>query len=543
MVILQFNRLIRNKWVWGVFAVAVSLFFCMDESILRGDSSEGTAGSAGLLGEEKIDNDYFYSVAEDIRGFGRNRDDSLSFTNVNAQAWEFIAALDTAARNGIAVSDDEVASIIRADRSFAVNGAFSFRAYRARLMEVGLTPERFEEYLKRRITLVRMVEAVSDSASWAAPAELEQAIDDMTDSITVKIARFSQKKAEADAVKVDEAGLKKWYEENSESLALPDRIKIRYIRFDATDPAVLAKMAVTDDEMHDYYDVMSDKFTVTDTNGVEKVKPFDEVKGEVEKELRQIAAVQYFETNLLSKVYGSKAVGKSKLDDIAKEESRKVVTSDYFSLQGGYREGFMKHISSILPGGKNTAEVVAELDPEVEDLRYGIVMSDKVVWLVERAEFSAAHTPSFEAARKVVEKKALADARQKAFKASVEAVAAKGVDAVVSGGSVSTNIVFAVCDLQPGTFPDQSAVIREAVKLDKGAVSGFVSTSPSSGLLVVCVDRKRGDAAKAAIMRSQIAADVQMLQRRQVPESWRKYNLERIGFAPQASAAVVADEE
>ena len=38
MVILQFNRLIRNKWIWGVFAVAISAFFAFDFLIadLRG---------------------------------------------------------------------------------------------------------------------------------------------------------------------------------------------------------------------------------------------------------------------------------------------------------------------------------------------------------------------------------------------------------------------------------------------------------------------------------------------------------------------------
>ena len=30
MVILQFNKLIRNKWVWGVFAVVVGGAFAFD---------------------------------------------------------------------------------------------------------------------------------------------------------------------------------------------------------------------------------------------------------------------------------------------------------------------------------------------------------------------------------------------------------------------------------------------------------------------------------------------------------------------------------
>ena len=30
MVIHHFNRIIRNKWIWGVFAVAISVFFAFD---------------------------------------------------------------------------------------------------------------------------------------------------------------------------------------------------------------------------------------------------------------------------------------------------------------------------------------------------------------------------------------------------------------------------------------------------------------------------------------------------------------------------------
>ena len=30
MVIQKFNKLIRNKWLWGAFAVAISAFFAFD---------------------------------------------------------------------------------------------------------------------------------------------------------------------------------------------------------------------------------------------------------------------------------------------------------------------------------------------------------------------------------------------------------------------------------------------------------------------------------------------------------------------------------
>ena len=47
MVIQKFNKLIRNKWIWGVFAVAISAFFAFDFLIAdlngHGDVVRGTA--------------------------------------------------------------------------------------------------------------------------------------------------------------------------------------------------------------------------------------------------------------------------------------------------------------------------------------------------------------------------------------------------------------------------------------------------------------------------------------------------------------------
>ncbi len=534
MVIHQFNKLIRNKWVWGVFAVAVSAAFCFDDLFTSRDQGERPAGNAGTLAGEEVDSKLFLSIVEEARGFGRARDWKRNAGEVNRDAWETYAALMVADKSGIVATDAEVQAMIRHDQSFQVNGAFNFKAYQYLLRENGLTPERFEEYLKRRTVLMRIGQAVLGSASWASPMELDQALADMTDTFTVKVAKFSQSKKDADAVKVDDKALKAWYDKNVKSLELPERVKIRYVKFDATDKAVLAKMNVTTNEMHDLYDTTIDRYTSTDTNGVEHVKPFEQVKGELEKELRKIAAVNFFETNLNFRAYAKKAAkGSSRLDEIAKEDGRKVETSEWFALEGGYQEGFMKRATSICPGAKGFNEAVAELDPKSEDLRYAVVSSENAVWLVEKIAVSAKHTPKFEDAKAAILPRALRDAKADAFKASVEAVAKKGVKAVEAVKGCSTNIVFTVSDLRNGEgadFENKFYVARAAMKLAKGEVSDFTLVSPGEALLVVCVDRKAGDAAKAQILRMQVQNDLSMLEQRQIPESWRKWNLKRLGF-------------
>ena len=547
MVILQFNKLIRNKWLWGVFAIIVGGAFAFDflvDDLLRDGKRETNDSGVGTLGGETVSSAEFHAITEDIRGFGQNRDWRRSSAEVNREAWETSALLEVARRNGIVATDSEVAQAIRTDRSFQQNGQFSFALYQGLLRENSLSPERFEEFIKRRLTMMKVAGTVlSGSASWASPMEIEQAVADMTDSYTVRVARFKQDKAEADAVKLDDDGLKKWYDENSKSLELPERIKLRMVRFDGAASNALASVTVTEDALRDHYDVTVDKYTTTDTNGVETVKKFEDVRAEVEKEVRLIESVQGLTTGLYSRVYGVKAAaGKSRLDEIAAESSAKVETSDWFALGGNYKDGFMKRASQICPGAQNFEEVVAELDSSSEDLRYGVVASDKEVWLVEKAETNAAHVPTFEEAKEIIRPRALAAAKADAFKAKVEAIAKKGVKAVLESGDVSTNITFTVCDMKSGDFPDQGAIVGAAMKLRKGEVSEFAPTGVGKAILVVCEDRVPGDAAKAQIWKLQVRSEVEALQRRQVPESWKKWNLDRLGFEPGEGASVVDAE-
>ena len=534
MVIQKFNKIIRNKWIWGAFAVAISAFFAFDFLIMKINSPEQAKPSSayGSLAGEAVDGELFSELALEVRGIGPNRDWKRDQGEVNREAWENYAALKVAAKNGIEATDEEVAEMIRRDPSFSQNGAFSFQIYQMLLRQNSLQPEKFEESLKRRLTLMRLNQAILGSAVWGSPLETEQALSDMVDTFTVKIARFRQSKKDADAVKLDDKALEKWYIDNTNSIALPERIKLRLVRYDANASNVLAKMVVTEDEMRDRYDVVSDKYTVTDTNGVETVKKFEEVKGEIEKELRLMAAVEFFRTNLNIRAYAVKAkAGSSRLDEIAAEDGKKVAVSDWMTLSDRYVEGFMHRIASVFPGAEAAAETIAELDSSSEDLRYGVIVSEKTVWLVELAETSAAHVPSFKEAKSVITPRALSAARADAFKASIASLAEKGTNALFAAAyNVSSNISFSVSDMRQGEFSDQFAVARAATKLAKGELSPLSMIAPSRGLVVYCVDRVPGDAAKTMLLKSQIQNEVTSLQLRQLSEEWKKSNLERMGF-------------
>ena len=387
--------------------------------------------------------------------------------------------------------------------------------------------------------------ALLGSAVWASPMETDLAVADETDSFTVSVARFTQSKESADAVKVDDEGLRAWYDKNQKKIALPERFKIRYVRYDATNEAVMAAMSVSEDEMHDQYDAQVDKYTTKDTNGVEVVKKFEEVKDEIERDLRKLAALNYYETNLLRRAYTAvpeAEKGKSRLDAIAAEDGREVGVSDWFATAGAFVEGFMVKVSEVLPGVKGLADAVSELDPSVEDLRYAVVMSDDSVWLVEKAETSKEHTPTFEEAKDKIGGMALKDAKADAFKAEVESVIAKGAEAVLAQKDVTTNFTFVANELKRNSIRNQDAVVKAAKKLKKGEISEFTPTGTGRAVVVVCIDRKPGDAAAAVVASAGSRDQVEGLQYSDIASKWADWNLERLGFAPTDAAGVAEDE-
>lgn len=561
MVIQKFNRLIKNKWVWGVFAVAISAFFALDFLFVGGDEDGRGGGKAGVLGDADVSARQFDELAGDMRGFGRSRDSKSSNAEINRRAWEACAALSVAKAAHMEATDDDVRAAIRRDRSFAgEGGVFSFPLYKSLLRENGMTPEMFEAYLQRQLTLRKISQVVLESGAWVSPMELDGAVDDITDKFTVRVATFRD--VNSDKVKVDDKAVEAYYKENTNSIALPDCVRIKYVKFQADAPARVAQFKISDDELRDHYDATSSRFETTGTNGVTVTKKFEEVKPILEKELQVIASVEAYRTNLLFRVYPQDAAAVAstarvdRLERIAAEEKAKVNVSGRFSLDGRHVRGFMVRPSEIAPEVKDLVSAVAELDYDSEDLRYGVVTGTNAVYLISLAgPVEKARVPSFAEAKEVVRPDALADARTKAFKAEVEKARAKAAaelaagkpfDAkIFAGANVSTSIVFSVSSMQRGSFADSTYVGPAAMKLAKGKISDFVPTAdPKRALVVYVENREPGDAAQAEMVRPQLRDELSRFAAMSLAKDWNGWNLKRIGFTttPMSSVEVQQDD-
>ena len=226
-----------------------------------------------MLGDRDVSGAEFRALVDDVRGYGNQRNRDLSDTEVNRRAWEELAALDVAKGLHLTATDDEVRDAISHDPSFrGEGGTFNMRLYEAVLRANSLTPEIFEAYLKRRLTLMKLSRSVLGSASWVSPMELDGAVNDVTDKYTVRVASFSDR--DGSKVKLSDAELEEYYKENTNSIAMPDCITVKYVKYQADDAKRLAQFKITEDEMRDHYDATSSRFETQTTNGV-ITKKFD----------------------------------------------------------------------------------------------------------------------------------------------------------------------------------------------------------------------------------------------------------------------------
>ena len=551
MVIHHFNRIIKNKWVWGVFAVLISMFFAFDFIF---DGRRDTRGSdgAGKLGGETVPTAKFDEVRADVLAemrFQYGREIPIKAPQLNREVWSRLAMLKVVDDLKLMAGDDEVREAI--SRSFQdEKGVYSAARFQETCARVGWTPERFEAYIRRQISIGR-VRSAAESASWVSPIELSSGVRDATDKITVRVARFQHKNAAS--VKLDDAALKAYYESHTNSLALPDLTAVRYVKVPADDAESLKKVAITDDDLHARYDETSDRYGTNE---------FEKVKAQVERELRLERAVEAACDALYARVCpdGAADDGVDRLAQLAKAEKLEVKTSRPFSISGEkFVPGFMVDAATVLPDCRDFVATVSDLDPAEPSARYRAIAGSNAVYVVGLATnlCTLARVPAYEEVTNnaSVRRDALADLKAQDFKKGVDKVR----EAVLAGlkktskfdpklfgdANVSTSITFvAQTAMRANAFPDARSVVPAAVRLAKGELSELVTTGlPGNGVVVYVEDRKPGDAAEVAAagqMREMMARG----QSETAVRAWNEANMARLGIQPSdwASMKDLSDE-
>lgn len=543
MVIHHFNRIIRNKWVWGVFAVLISMFFAFD-FIFDSRNGDRDGGGAGKMGGETVSRMNFEEVRQDIQAemrFQYGRDIPIKPAQLNEEAWSRLAMLKVAKDLNFTATDDQVRTAIL--QSFKdETGSFNAMRYQELCERVGWKSERFEAFLRRQLS-ARPVQKVVAAGNWVSPLEISSVVRDQTDKITVHVARFQQKNA--NAIKLDDAAFKEYYEANTNSLALPELKVIRYVKVPADDAASLAKVEIDEDELRDHYDKTSSRYG---TNA------FEMVKAQVEQEFRLKKSVE----TACDELYASLAEGgEEKLDALARDKKLEIKTSKPFSLSPArIFSGFMVEASSVLPDCKanDFTDAVKELDPDEPSAHYRAVAASNAVYVVSlvKDRCSEPRVLTFDEIKgdASVRRDALNDLKAKKFKDEAEKICetvkaglAKGTDVKFESlfnsnvstsitVNVSTSLTFvAQTAMQSGAIPDVYSIVPAAVRLAKGEMSELVVTQLGHGLVVYVDDRQPGVAGDAFEQaRKGLSSRLTGL----AIQEWNESNMARLGVQPSS---------
>jgi hypothetical protein len=526
--IYHFNRLIRNRILWGFFAIVIAVAFVAVDSCFRQPPEHQTAGT---IDGKKITADELMLAVNTIRGFGRGRDNETPADVVDRQAWEQIAARCTAERSGIVATKEEIRATLREAPAFQGANGFDVNRYRMVLAENGMTPAMYEKLVAHQLSVMKTAAAV-ESAAWVAPMELEDELAAVTDIFTVRAVEVSNRFASAD-MKLTEEDYQKYYEENKESFARPDRVSVRYVAVPVTN--YLASVSVSEDEMLEYYDSHPETYTRTTTNNITEPIPFAEVRDKILAELQLEEARYCVGTAVTFNVYGKLADTPDRaLEALAAQERVEVKPTPLFSAD---------ETLFWTDNPQDFAAAAFELDPDREDMRFGIVKGDAYVYVMELADRSPAHTPEYKDLLNELRPQAEQKARNEAFRDSVKTLRDEITALMAEGKSfaeatkakalnVSTSLTYSVSDIQNAKFDNSFAIAYNSMTLKKGEISEAIPASSDKSLLVYVEDRQPGDALSAEMMRAQVRSNISRRRDRGLFADWLAWNLTQKNFKP-----------
>ena len=528
MFIYHFNRLIRNRILWGIFALMIAVAFVSVDSCFRDPDQSQTAGT---LNGKKITTQHFDQIVMALRGFGRYRDNETAANVIDKRAWQQLAARSISEKNGLKSTSEEVRSALREVPTFQGANGFDLDRYRMILADQGITPAIYESVVAHQLAMMKC-SALVESATWIAPMEIEDELAALTDIFTVHVATLSNRFATVE-MRLTEQNLKAFYEENKASFALPERVAVRYIAIPVTN--FLPFVKVPEDDLQEYYDSHTEKYTRTTTNAVTEPIPYSEVREKILSELQLDEARYCASTALTFKVYGTLGGTKlNALEAIALQDNLQIRTSPLFGLEDPL---------VWVDDAKAFTAAAFELEPEREDARYGIVKTDSTIYVIERAQHSPAHTPTYEAVLNELRPRAMEKARSEAFQSYVKELRAD-IRQKLDGGksfmeaaqasklNVSTAMTYTVSNVQAQQFEHKMAIAYGAMKLQKGELSEALPVSVTTSLLVYMQNRQVGDALTAEMMRAQVRTGLARRYGSDLFAEWLTWNLGRQAFKP-----------
>jgi len=155
-----------------------------------------------------------------------------------------------AADGRLSVSDETLRRTIAGIPAFQADGRFSPEKYREMLAAQNMTPPGFEASLRRDLATSRVLQPVGRSAQ--VPKEVATAIlAALGEKRTVRTRTFAAADYRSQ-VQVSDADIQSWYDDNKQSLEIPEQVQAEYLVLD--EAAASRGIEVQDSEIASYYE-------------------------------------------------------------------------------------------------------------------------------------------------------------------------------------------------------------------------------------------------------------------------------------------------
>jgi len=452
MLIGKFNKLIRNKFVWAIFAILVSLAMVGLFAPQPRDGREQRRGDGlGTLFGEDISREDFVRARMFVQSFQPIRGGEEVQRMVDEEAWGRLAAVRYAEKLGLRVSRSDLVEMIQRDPSFQENGIFNMQRYQFLVeQQLGVPVAWFEEYIRQEILLDRMRELLGASL-WIPASELEENAARFTDSYEVAFVLIAPDE-DLEVADVAEEEARKVYAESPHLFMVPEQRRVVYVAIghaDHVDPEQISAR-----QIEARYDADPSRFTYTDLEtDIVLTQPLGDVADEIRMELAEqeaIALASEHAMRLVDELSLAEASAGMNLETIAGQLGLNVATSDWFQARGPVPDAI-----SAGPAFLQSAFRLSSTDP-AQSFSFSIPGTN-AVYVMQLHDVAEEYLPGFEE----VQSDALAVAREfaeeEAFQAHVQAVHTRIMTALREGQSFGDAVAregLQVTEMKPFTLFD-----------------------------------------------------------------------------------------
>jgi len=539
MFISKFNKLIRNRLLWGLFAFIVVISFVAWGTQTGGKKSqEDTAGK--LYGKpvpaDQFRKEYFntYLSMSLMLGQPLKMTDKLNDL-LRKLTWRRMVVLRTADKLGLTVPADEVAGTIEQQPFFVENGRFNPERYQAFvqtfLAKLGASEAQFEAQVREEL-LINKARTLLAQAVWVAPLEIAQAFSQVYDTFVVSYVFISADDLRH-KVKVADNEARKYFAAHRDDFKVPETARVKYAVFPFNQ--FVNKDSLKAEALRSYYDENIEQFSVKTTNGWSDPTPFADVEDEIRDTLAQENAVEAagdkaldFEVSLAP----DRAGNAPSFEDAARAVNATVQTSSFFSLE------------DKIPGlnvGPDFNQAAFNLRPTPDDYFSHPIRGSNAYYIVAFDKRTEARIPEYEEVKKEALAAALEDAvndklndtarylHDTAFaaikndKSFAAALKPSGVE-VVKTEPFSAKSGFPVDDEDLA-----HALTKSILMLNAGELSDIIALTNGTAMAYV-ESRKSADHTVFQSIRNNLGEFIKRRRAEIIFYEWQEYLLKQAGF-------------